>query len=359
MIEPRILPIRLWSNCSTQHALDQDVAYSGLVTVSVWDLHLNKRAKVWYNGEIVDWGNATVHVLTHALHYGTAVFEGVRCYRTNEGPSIFRLYDHVWRLINSAKIYLMNLGYEADEIAEAIKETVKANDLDECYIRPIAFYGYGEMGVSPLRNKVDLAIAAWRWDAYLGKDTSTQGARCMVSSWRRINPLTLPPQAKCSANYANASLAKIEAVKAGYDEAIMLNTQGMVSEGTGENIFRVKRGVLSTPTAAAGILRGITRDTVIQLAADLGVECHRIEISREELYTADELFLCGTAAEITPIREVDGRLIGNGNYPIAYEIQRAYNNAVHGRSKKHADWLSRVSSTDSGVRSNLAVTPIP
>jgi len=236
---------------------------------------LNKATRIWYNGKIIDWDNATVHLLTHALHYGTAVFEGLRCYKTDQGPAVFRLYDHVWRIINSAKIYLMDLGYEADEIAEAIMTTIDANGLEECYIRPIAFYGYGEMGLNPLKNKVDFAVAAWRWGAYLGKNALTHGVRCMVSSWRRINPLTLPPQAKCSANYANASLAKIEAVKAGYDEAIMLNTQGMVSEGTGENIFRVKRGVLSTPNAAAGILRGITRDTVIQLAADLNISCHR------------------------------------------------------------------------------------
>jgi branched-chain amino acid aminotransferase len=191
---------------------------------------------------------------------------------------------------------LMDLRYTPDEIAAAIESTVKANGLDECYIRPIAFYGYGEMGVNPLPNKVELAIALWRWGAYLGEGAAKNGVRCIVSSWRRISPLTLPPQAKSSANYANAGLAKIEAIKAGYDEAIMLNAYGMVSEGTGENIFRVKRGVLSTPPAAAGILRGITRDTIIQLAGNLGLDCKRIEISREELYTSDELFLTGTAA---------------------------------------------------------------
>ncbi len=200
---------------------------------------MDKAEKIWYNGQLVDWENAKIHVLTHALHYGTAVFEGIRCYKTDHGPAVFRLYDHVWRLINSAKIYLMHLEYEADEIAEAITATIKANDLPECYIRPIAFYGYGEMGVNTLKNKVDLAIAAFHWGAYLGEDALTKGVRCMVSSWRRISSLTLPPQAKCSANYANASLAKMEAVKAGYVEAIMLISQGMVSEATGENIFRV------------------------------------------------------------------------------------------------------------------------
>jgi branched-chain amino acid aminotransferase len=301
---------------------------------------LDKATKIWYNGQIIDWDKATVHILTHALHYGTAIFEGLRCYKTDRGPAVFRLYDHVWRLINSAKIYLMDLGYGPEEIAEAILTTIETNELEECYVRPIAFYGYGELGVNPLKNDVHLSIAAWRWGAYLGENALTRGVRCMVSSWRRINPLTLPPQAKCSANYANASLAKMEALKAGYDESIMLNTQGMVSEGSGENIFRVKRGVLSTPNAAAGILRGITRDSVIQLAGDLGVDCHRTDISREELYTADELFLCGTAAEITPIREVDGRTIGGGDYPITRKLQRAYEDAVRGRNKKHEGWLN-------------------
>ncbi len=300
---------------------------------------MDKASKIWLDGKLVDWDDAKIHVLTHALHYGTAVFEGLRCHKTDRGTAIFRLYDHIWRLVNSAKIYLMDLGYTPDEIATVIKTTVKANGFDECYIRPIAFYGYGEMGVNPLPNKVILAVAAFRWGAYLGKDALKNGVRCIVSSWQRISPLTLPPQAKASANYANAGLAKIEALKAGYDEAIMLNASGMVSEGTGENIFRVKRGALSTPPASAGMLRGITRDSVIQLSADLGVECRRIDISREELYTSDELFLCGTAAQITPIREVDGRKIGNGEYPITRKLQAALEDAVRGRNQKYAEWL--------------------
>jgi len=303
---------------------------------------LDKASKIWLNGKFIDWDDARVHILTHALHYGTAVFEGLRCYKTARGPAIFRLEDHVSRLINSAKIYLMDLKQTEDEIIQAIKATVKANNFEECCIRPIAFYGYGAMGVNPLPNKVEFAVAAWRWGAYLGEKALKEGVRCMVSSWRRINPLTLPPQAKASANYANAALAKIEAVKAGYDEAIMLNTMGLVSEGTGENIFRVKRKIVSTPTAAAGILRGITRDTVIQLAADLGISCQRADISREELYTSDELFLSGTAAEITPIREVDGRMIGDGTRPITSLLQTAYDDIVHGRSKDYVRWLSYV-----------------
>ena len=303
---------------------------------------MDKATKIWLNGAILTWDEARIHVLTHALHYGTAVFEGLRCYKTERGSAIFRLDDHVWRLINSAKIYLMDLKYTAQEIEDAIKSTVRANNLEECYIRPIAFYGYGEMGVNPLPNKVELAVAAWRWGAYLGENALTQGVKCMVSSWRRIDPLTLPPQAKASANYANAALAKIEAIKAGYNEAIMLNTLGMVSEGTGENIFRVKRGILSTPSAAAGILRGITRDTVIQLAADAGIKCQRIDISREELYTSDELFLSGTAAEITPIREVDGRRIGDGDYPITRKLQASFADLVHGRNKNYMQWLTHL-----------------
>lgn len=303
---------------------------------------MDKVSKIWLNGGLVDWDSAKIHVLTHALHYGTAVFEGLRCYKTDRGPAIFRLYDHVWRLVNSTKIYLMDFRYSPDEVAAAIRTVVKANGLDECYIRPIAFYGYGEMGVNPLPNKVEFAVAAWRWGAYLGKDALKNGVRCLVSSWRRISPLTLPPQAKSSANYANAGLAKIEAIKAGYDEAILLNANGMVSEGTGENIFRVKRGALSTPPASSGILRGITRDTVIQLAGEIGVDCRRIEISREELYTSDELFLCGTAAEITPITEVDGRKIGNGDYPVTRKLQVAFDDAARGRGRQHSDWLDYV-----------------
>ena len=303
---------------------------------------LEKASRIWIDGKVVDWDEAKVHVLTHALHYGTAIFEGLRCYRTGSGPAIFRLPDHIRRLVNSAKIYMMDLGYSVDEIADAIESTVEVNELDECYIRPIAFYGYGEMGVNPLPNKVSLAVAAWRWGAYLGENALKNGVRCIVSSWRRVNPLALPPQAKSSANYANSALAKIEALKAGYDEAILLNANGMVSEATGENLFRVAQGILSTPPASAGLLRGITRDTVIQLANDLGIVFHRTDMAREELYTSDELFLCGTAAEITPIREVDGRKVGDESFPVTRKLQAAYDEAVRGRNKKYPQWLSYV-----------------
>jgi len=308
---------------------------------------LEKGSKIWIDGKVLHWDEAKVHVLTHALHYGTGVFEGIRCYKTEDGPAIFRLYDHASRLINSAKIYLMDLRYSVDEIAEAIKMTVKANNLDECYIRPIAFCGYGEMGLNPLLNKVSLAIAAWPWGTYLGEQALKTGVRCMVSSWRRINASTLPPQAKSTANYANSALAKIEAIKAGYDEAILLNVDGMVSEATGENIFRVKRGALSTPPASASILQGITRDSVIQLANDAGLTCHIAEMSREELYTSDELFLCGTAAEITPVREVDGRTIGDGQFPVTRKLQVAYGDVVRGRNSNYSHWLEYVRQTRS------------
>ena len=303
---------------------------------------MDKATKIWMNGELVDWDNARVHVLTHALHYGTAVFEGMRCYKTAKGPAVFRLRDHIARLVRSSKTYLMDLRYTPDQIGQAVKATVKANGFEDCYIRPIAYVGFGEMGVNPLPNKTEMSIAVWRWGAYLGKDALSIGVRCMVSSWRRISPESLPPQAKCSANYANSGLAKIEAVKAGYDEAILLNTNGNVSEGTGENIFVVKDGVISTPPPSAAILRGITRESVIELAADSGIECRLTEILREDLYTADELFFSGTAAEITPIREVDGRKIGDGNFPITKKLQSSFEAVVRGRNEKFSKWLDFV-----------------
>ena len=295
------------------------------------------------NGKLQKWGESKVHVLTHALHYGTGVFEGIRCFNTPNGPRIFRLKEHVQRLYDSAKIYMMDIPYEFGQVVEAVKVTVAANKLEECYIRPIAYYGYGEMGVNPLPNKVDLAIALWKWDSYLGKEAETKGVRCQVSSWRRIHPAIMPPQAKSTANYANASLAKIEALKAGYDEAIMLNMDDMVTEAPGENVFRVKDGVLSTPPASAGVLRGITRDTVIRIAQDYGIEFRRSDISREELYTSDELFLTGTAAGMTAVREVDGRKIGRSEYPMTERIKGIYLDIIHGKNAKYSDWLEPAS----------------
>jgi branched-chain amino acid aminotransferase len=295
---------------------------------------------IWINGELENWHEAKIHVLTHALHYGTGVFEGIRCFETvDERPAVFRLKEHIARLFDSAKIYMMDLPYSQKEIFDAVKKTIAANDLKECYIRPIAYYGYGEMGVNPLPNEIDIAIAAWRWDTYLGREAEERGVKCQVSSWRRVNSSILPPQAKATANYANGSLAKIEAIKAGYDEAILLNIDNLVAEATGENIFRIKDGVLSTPPASDGALRGITRDTVIQIASDIGMLFRRNSISREELYTSDEIILTGTAAGITPVREVDGRTTGIGKWPYALRIKQAYYDIIHGKNKRYDKWL--------------------
>ena len=245
-------------------------------------------------------------------------------------------------MFESAKIYLMKMPYSPQEVEDAVKATVNANKLEECYLRPLAYYGAGEMGLNPLPNKVNLGIATWRWDSYLGEKAEREGVRCQVSSWRRVHPSTMPPQAKSTANYANGALAKIEALKAGYDEAIMLNVESLVSEASAENIFRVKDGIVSTPPASAGVLRGVTRDTIIRISADLGIEFRRSDISREELYTSDELFLTGTAAGVTPVQEVDGRMIGNGNWPITQRLKKAYEDVTHGKNQKHPEWLTFV-----------------
>src|SRR6266700_1120917 len=294
------------------------------------------------NGELVKWSEAKVHFLTHALHYGTGIFEGIRCFHTSKGPAIFRLHEHVTRMFESAKIYMMKIPYTTGEVVEATKATVAANKLEESYIRPLAYYSYGEMGLNPLPNNVSLGIASWRWDSYLGEKAEREGVKCQVSSWRRVDSSTMPPQAKSTSNYANAALAKIEALRAGYDEAIMLNMDGMVAEASAENIFRVIDDIVSTPPASAGVLRGITRDTIIRVTTDSGIEFRRVDISREELYTSDELFLTGTAAGVTPVREVDGRMIGNGDWPITQRLKKAYEDATHGRNQKHTDWLSLV-----------------
>lgn len=300
--------------------------------------------KIWMDGKFVNWDDAKIHILTHALHYGYAVFDGIRCFQTKKGPAIFRLQDHIDRFRNSAKIYMMKLGYSKEELINACKQLVLENNVEECYIRPIAYTAYGAMGLNPLKNKISVAIALWEWGPYLGQEGLEKGVRATVSSWVRIDSRSLPPQAKCSANYANSALAKIEAVSSGYDEAIMLNSSGMVAEGPGENIFRVKDGILSTPPASSGILRGITRDTVIQFARDLGVTFYRNDFTREELFTSDELFFTGTAAGIVPIREVDGRIIGDGNYPLTRRLQKMYDDTVHGRLKKYEKWLTYVKS---------------
>jgi branched-chain amino acid aminotransferase len=300
-------------------------------------------SKIWMDGKFVDWDDAKIHVLTHGLHYGYVVFEGIRCFSTPKGPAVFRLPEHMERLLNSAKIYRMDLGYSRKELEEACVELISQNKIDECYIRPIAFSAYGEMGLNPLTSKISVAMACWEWEAYLGKESTGRGVRAMISSWARIDPRTMPIQAKCAANYANSALAKMEALAAGYDEAIMLNTHGELAEGPGENIFRVKDEVLSTPPASVGILRGITRDSVIQFAADEGIKFLRTESTREEVYTSDELFFAGTAAGLARIREVDGRPIGNGDYPITARLQKLYDRATHGKIKRYEKWLTPAS----------------
>jgi branched-chain amino acid aminotransferase len=303
---------------------------------------LQPTPKIWLDGQFVPWEDARIHVLTHGLHYGFTVFEGIRCHRAAKGTAIFRLDDHIARFRDSAKIYAMPLPFTIAQLAQAVVDLTRANGSPEAYIRPIAFTGYGEMGLDPSGSRVQVAIAMWPWGAYLGESSRERGVRATVSSWTRVDPRSLPPQAKCAANYANGILAKLEAKAGGYDEAILLNTAGIVAEGPGENIFRVRNGVLSTPPASAGILRGVTRDTVLQLAQEEGIPCQRAGFTREEIFTADELFYSGTAAGVTPIREVDGRPIGSGKYPIAERLQRLYEDALRGRSPKHENWLTYV-----------------
>lgn len=302
---------------------------------------MQKSSKIWLNGELVEWDQAKIHVLTHGLHYGTGVFEGIRCYETNEGTVIFRMQEHVKRLFNSAKIYMMEMPYGFDDICDAIISTVKINSLPNCYVRPIAYYGYGKMGVTPL-NRVDVAIAVWKWDEYLKSD-SKEGLRCMVSSWRRIDPRTMPLQAKATANYANSALARMEALKSGYDEGIMLNIDGMVAESSAENIFIVKDGMLITPPTTAGALEGVTRDSVLEIAKQNKIQFQITDVTRDELYIAEEVFLTGTAAGIKPVIEVDKRLIGNGDVGIVTkELRRLYEEVVTGRDGRFSKWLTYV-----------------
>jgi len=298
--------------------------------------------KVWFNGSLVDYDDAKIHVLTHALHYATGVFEGIRCYKTVSGSAIFRLNDHMQRLIDSGKCYFMDLGYSRQQLEKAAIDTVKANRMDECYIRPIAYYGYGKMGVNPMPNKVSVAIAVWKWDEYLKADG--KGARLMVSSWARIDPKSLPMGAKATANYANSALARVEAIKAGFDEAVMLNSSGMVVEASAENIFIVKDGMLATPPTASGALAGVTRDSIMAIAKERGIECELRNITRDELYLADEVFLTGTAAEVKPVGEIDNRLIGDGKVgKTTRQLKELFEAVVHGKDKKFSKmWLTPV-----------------
>jgi branched-chain amino acid aminotransferase len=297
--------------------------------------------KIWMNGHLVAWEDARIHILTHTLHYGTGVFEGIRCYETSTGPAIFRLTDHIERLHASAKILMMPLPYSVEELVEACKETVRANGLPSCYVRPIAYYGYGEMGVSPLHSTVDVAIACWPWGAYLGEEALLKGARMKVSSWTRHDHNTMPPAAKTTGNYVNSSLAKVEAVRSGYDEAIMLNPEGLVSECTGENLFVARKGRLLTPPLVAGALEGITQSSVMAIADDLGIDVRVDSLARSDLYIAEEIFLCGTAAEVTPVQSVDDRPVPCPG-PMTRAIMDEYGKAVHGQVDRYKDWVEHV-----------------
>src|SRR5919197_3371905 len=303
--------------------------------------------RIWIDGSLVKWDDAKIHILTHDLHYGTGIFEGIRCYKSIKGQAVFRLPDHIQRLIDSGKVYFMDLRYSNTQLQQAVIDTIKANRVEECYIRPIAYYGYGKMGVNPLPNKVSVAIAVWEWDEYLKTDEVEKGVRLMVSAWTRIDNRSMPIHAKATANYANSALARAEALKAGFDEAIMLNSNGMVVEASAENIFIVKDSSLITPSVTSGALNGITRDSILTLAKEHKIPCEIRDISRDELYIADELFLTGNAAEVKPVIEVDNRIIGNGKAGvITKELKTFFEAVIHGKNKKFSKkWLTPTNST--------------
>lgn len=302
--------------------------------------------KIWFDGELVDWGAANVHVLTHSLHYGSGVFEGIRAYPTSSGVAVFRLTDHISRLFASAKVVMMDVPFSPAELVEASKEVVRVNGLDDgCYIRPIVFLGDGEMGLNPLPCPVRVAVAAWSWGTYLGDEGIRNGIRLKVSSWQRHDPNAVPTAAKSTGMYLNSSLAKVEALKAGYDEALLLAPDGRVSECTGENVFVVRGNrIVSPPTSESGALAGITQMSVETIATDLGYEVAHEALIRSDLYLADEAFLTGTAAEVVPIREVDDRAVGTGRPgPVTAKLQETYFAAVRGQVDKYKDWLEHVS----------------
>jgi branched-chain amino acid aminotransferase len=306
---------------------------------------IQKTEFIWFNGQLVKWENATIHVLSHALHYGTSFFEGIRCYETPSGTAVFRLTPHMHRLVESAKIYRTEIPYSEEEMVAAVKETVRANGLRSGYIRPLVFRGYGTMGVNPTECPIEVAIATIEWGKYLGSEAMEQGVDVCVSSWNRFAANTLPSLAKAGGNYLNSQLVKLEALRHGYSEGIALDTQGNVSEGSGENLFIIRKGTALTPPLASSILEGITRDSVLQLLHDMNVEVREQTIPRELLYIADELFFTGTAAEITPVRSVDGIPVGNGKRgPITTEIQSRFFGLVQGEREDTYGWLEYVHS---------------
>ena len=305
-----------------------------------WD---DTASKIWFDGNMVDWKDANIHVLSHVVHYGTGVFEGIRAYKNDNGIAVFRLKEHVQRLFDSAKIYKIDIPYTQEEIEEAIVETVRVNEVQGCYIRPIVFRGYGELGVNPLNCPVNVVIAVWEWGSYLGEEGMANGVDIGVSSWRKPAPDTFPALAKCCANYMNSQLAKLEAIENGYDEAIMLDYEGHVSEGSGENIFLVEGEKLFTPSMSSSNLKGITRDSIMTVARDLGYEVVEEVISRERLYSADEVFFTGTAAEVTPIRSIDHRTIGIGSRgPISEKIQSSFFEIVEAKVEDKYGWLTYI-----------------
>ena len=298
---------------------------------------MQETEKIWMNGELVDWADATVHVGTHGLHYGSGVFEGIRCYQTDKGPAVFRLTDHLRRLENSARLLSMPLRFTLEDFRAACLELIQANGLPECYLRPICFFGYGELGVAARENPVECVIMSWPWGTYLGEDGLRDGIRAKISSWQRIGPNVIPHVAKATGVYLNSMLAVTEANRAGYDEAILLTAEGYVADGSGENIFVVRDGKITTPPISMSILPGITRETVIDIAGDLGYVVEERNLIRSDLMVADEVFMCGTAAEVTPVRSVDDVEIGVG--AVTLELQKAYLDAVRGRSERYEHWL--------------------
>jgi len=299
--------------------------------------------KIWFNGILVDWKDAKIHVLTHGLHYGTGVFEGIRAYETKNGTAVFRLTDHLKRLYRSAKIYFMEIPFTLDELREACKAVVRENGLRSAYIRPIAFRGYGEMGLYPLNSPVDVVVAAWSWGTYLGDEGIRNGIRVKTSSFRRIDVNTIPAGVKATGQYINSVLAKVEAKMAGYDEAVMLDSRGMVSEGSGENIFMIRNSVVYTPSTSSGILEGVTRDTVFHIVEDIGLRVVERDLTRVDFYYADEAFMTGTAAEVVPVVEMDNYRIGEGRPgPITRRIQEEFYRIVRGESEKYSNWLEPV-----------------
>ncbi|MEQ8718823.1 MAG: branched-chain amino acid transaminase [Acidimicrobiales bacterium] len=297
--------------------------------------------KIWMDGTLVDWDDAKVHILTHTLHYGNGVFEGIRAYETDDGPAVFRLTPHIERLFQSAKILMIDIPFTVQELIDATKETVRVNGLPSCYIRPLAYLGYGEMGLNPLPCVTNVSIAVWPWGAYLGEESLRTGVNMMISSWQRHDPNAMPPAAKGCGHYINSQMAKVQAVKAGYDEAILLSPQGFVSECTGENIFIVRDGTIITPPVSAGALEGITQDSIHRIADDLGIPYVTGNLLRSDLYTADEAFLSGTAAEVVPIRSVDDRVLGDRG-PITTKVQEVFFDAVRGRVDRYKEWNEHV-----------------